>query len=154
MSGFDVHADERVRHLMMAALDGELSHAETAELERHMAGDAALRAEWQQLQRVKEVTTTMRLREAPRETWDGYWLGVYQRLERGVAWILVSLGAIIVLSWGAWEGLRELWFDEGLPPLVKAGAVTLVVGVVVLVVSVAREKLFVRRTDPYKDVIR
>ena len=154
MSGFDVRADERARHLMMAGLDGELSHADTSELERLMANDPALRAEWNQLQRVKEVTTTMRLREPPREVWDGYWLGVYQRLERGLAWILVSLGAIIVLSWGAWEGLRALWFDEELPTLVKAGAVTLVIGVVALVVSVAREKLFVRRTDPYKDVIR
>lgn len=154
MSGFEVRADERARHLMMAALDGELSHTDTAELERYMADDPALRAEWHQLQRVKEVTTTMRLREPPREVWDGYWLGVYQRSERSLAWILVSVGAIIVLSWGAWEGLRELWFDEELPTLVKAGAVTLVVGVVALVVSVAREKLFIRRTDPYKDVIR
>jgi hypothetical protein len=154
MSSSDVRADERTRHLMMAALDNELPHADAAELDRLLADDPVLQTEWRQLQRVKEVTTIMRLREPPREVWDGYWLGVYQRLERGVAWILVSAGAIIVLSWSAWEGLRELWFDEGLPVLVKIGSVALVVGVVALVVSVAREKLFVQRTDPYKDVKR
>jgi hypothetical protein len=155
MSGnSDVRADERTRHLMMAALDHELPHADVAELDRLLADDPVLQAEWHQLQRVKEVTTTMRLQEPPREVWDGYWLGIYQRMERGLAWILVSVGAIIVLSWGAWEGLRELWFDEGVPMLVKMGTVTLVVGIVALVVSVAREKLFVRRTDPYKDVLR
>jgi hypothetical protein len=139
---------------MMAALDGELHGSDTAELDRCLADDPVLQAEWRQLQRVKEVTTTMRLREPPQEVWDGYWAHVYRRLERGLAWILVSLGAIIVLSWSAWEALRELWFDEGLPILVKGGAFALVVGVVILGVSVAREKLFVRRTDPYKDVIR
>ncbi len=154
MSGFDLHAGERARHLMMAALDGELSRQEQADLERLLREDPALRAEWQQLQRVKEVTTTMSLREPPKEIWDRYWLGVYQRFERGLAWILVSFGAIVVLSWGAWEALRELWNDQQLPVLVKAGSFALVVGLVVLVVSVLREKLSIRRTDPYKDVIR
>jgi ferric-dicitrate binding protein FerR (iron transport regulator) len=154
MSDFDVHAGERARHLMMAALDGELSRQEQADLERLLRDDPALRAEWQRLQRVKEVTTTMSLREPPREVWDRYWLGVYQRFERGLAWILVSFGAIVVLSWGSWEVLRELWNDQQLPVLVKAGSFALVVGVVILAVSVIREKLFVYRTDPYKDVIR
>jgi ferric-dicitrate binding protein FerR (iron transport regulator) len=154
MSDFDVHAGERARHLMMAALDGELSRQEQADLERLLRDDPALRAEWQRLQRVKEVTTTMSLREPPREVWDRYWLGVYQRFERGLAWILVSFGAIVVLSWGSWEVLRELWNDQQLPVLVKAGSFALVVGVVILAVSVVREKLFVYRTDPYKDVIR
>jgi anti-sigma factor RsiW len=154
MSGFDLHPDDRARHLMMAALDGELSREDQMALERLLQQDAALRAEWRQLQRVKEVTTTMSLRDPPEEVWDRYWHGVYQRFERGLAWILVSLGAIVVLSWGAWEGLRELWNDQQLPVLVKAGSFALIVGLVMLAVSVLREKLFIRRTDPYKDVIR
>jgi hypothetical protein len=50
--------------------------------------------------------------------------------------------------------LRELWNDQQLPVLVKAGSFALIVGLVILAVSVLREKLFIRRTDPYKDVIR
>ncbi|KPK09035.1 MAG: hypothetical protein AMS20_01085 [Gemmatimonas sp. SG8_28] len=154
MSGFDLHPDDRARQLLMAALDGELSRQEQADLDRFLRQDAALRAEWRQLQRVKEVTTTMSLRHPPEEVWEGYWQGVYQRFERGLAWILVSVGAIVVLSWGAWEGLRELWNDQQLPVLVKAGSFALIVGLVILAVSVVREKLFIRRSDPYKDVIR
>jgi hypothetical protein len=64
------------------------------------------------------------------------------------------VGAIVLLSWGAWEGLRELWNDQQLPVLVKAGSFALIVGLVILAVSVVREKLFIRRSDPYKDVVR
>jgi anti-sigma factor RsiW len=154
MRDIDLQADERARHLMMAALDGEISAAEHAELEHLLEGDPALAAEWRQLSRVKEVTKTMSMREPPREVWEGYWMGVYRRFERGFAWILVSLGAIVVLSWGAWEGLQGLWRDQDLPTVVKGGSLVLVAGLVILVVSVVREKLVIRQSDPYKDVVR
>ncbi|MBE0590980.1 MAG: hypothetical protein IH616_01105 [Gemmatimonadales bacterium] len=154
MSNFDVQADERARHLMMAALDGELAASDHKELERLLEGDPALAAEWRQLQRVKEVTKTMSMRQPSQEVWEGYWMGVYRRLERGLAWILVSLGAIVVLSWAAWEGLQDLWKDQDLPTVVKGGSLALIAGLVILVVSVVREKLVIRQTDPYKDVVR
>ena len=154
MSNFDVQADERARHLMMAALDGELAASDRIELERLLEGDPALAAEWRQLCRVKEVTKTMSMRQPPQEVWEGYWMGVYRRLERGFAWILVSLGAIVVLSWAAWEGLQQLWKDQDLPTVVKGGSLALIAGLVILVVSVVREKLVIRQTDPYKDVVR
>ena len=76
---------QRPQHLMMAALDGEISEQEREELGRILEGDAALRREWTQLERVKEVTSTMVLGEPPEEIWDDYWrIGVYRRIERGV----------------------------------------------------------------------
>ena len=80
---------ERARHLMMAALDGELSPEERRELDGHLATDERLKSEWVQMTRVKEVTETMGYRELPEEIWDGYWGGIYNRLERGLGWILV-----------------------------------------------------------------
>jgi anti-sigma factor RsiW len=154
MRSTDVLADERARHLMMAALDGELSATDHTELERLLDGDPALAAEWRQLQRVREVTKAMSMREPTQEVWEGYWMGVYRRLERGIAWILVSVGAIVLLSWWAWEGLDKLWKDQALPTIVRVGAFAVIAGLVILVVSVVREKLVMRKTDPYKDVVR
>ena len=150
----DLVPDERARRLMMGALDGELSSSDETELKRLLEYDPALEAEWRQLKRLKEVTNTMSLRQPSQEVWEGYWMGVYCRFERGVAWILVSLGAVVLLSWGAWEGLQGLWKDQELPILVKAGSLALIAGFVVLLVSVVREKFVVRQHDPYKDVIR
>ena len=154
MMQHDLVPDERARRLMMGALDGELSSSDETELKRLLEHDPALEAEWRQLKRLKEVTNTMSLRQPSQEVWEGYWMGVYCRFERGVAWILVSLGAVVLLSWGAWEGLQELWKDQELPMLVKAGSLALIAGFVVLLVSVVREKFVVRQHDPYKDVIR
>jgi hypothetical protein len=79
---------------------------------------------------------------------------VYRRLERGIAWVLVSLGAIVILSWGLWQAVRDIFQDAGLPVVVKGGLFALMVGGIALLVSVIREKLLVGRKDPYKDVIR
>lgn len=154
MTSPNAQHEERARRLMMGALDAELSRQEQAELSQLLAGDAVLEAEWIQLQRVKEVTQGMVLRRPPNEVWDGYWTGVYRRLERGIGWILLSLGAVVLMSWGAWEGVQQLLRDVETPTVVKIGILAVIVGVVVLFISVVREKLIVRQNDPYKDVIR
>ncbi|NIM52936.1 MAG: hypothetical protein GTO22_27480 [Gemmatimonadales bacterium] len=96
----------------------------------------------------------MTLRKPPDEIWDSYWGGVYRRLERGIGWILISLGTIVLLSYGVWKGVEDLLADTTLPTVVKVAVVALIVGLIALLVSVIREKLFVRKSDPYKDVIR
>lgn len=150
----NLQPEELARRLMMGALDGEISRQEEQELLRLLRDDPVLEAEWKQLQRVKEVTSGMVFKKPPEETWDRYWTGVYQRFERGIGWILVSVGAVLLLSYGAWVGVQEFLDDTTTPAIVKYGTVAVIVGLVVLFVSVVREKLFVRRSDPYKDVIR
>ena len=146
--------NERAQQLMMGALDGELSDTERGELNSLLDADAKLREEWQRLQNVKEVTSTMALRSPPEEVWDHYWTSVYSRFERRVGWILLSLGAIVLLSYGLWTAAQEILADATLPGVVKAAVFVVVVGTVVLLVSVIREKWFVHKSDPYKDVQR
>lgn len=145
---------EKARHLMMAALDGEIGPLERAELEALLSSDDELREEWEHMARVKEVTGAMSLKRPPEEVWGTYWASVYNRIERGVAWVLASVGAILLLSYGAWHILLELTRDPDVPALVKLGLLSLVVGAIILFVSVAREKLFTRSRDPYREVDR
>ena len=151
MTGHDEH--RRARELMMAALDGEGSEADHAELNRLVAREPALREEWQRLTRVKEATTTMALREPSQETWDRYWMSVYNRAERKVAWLLVGLGAVVLLAYGLWHAvpaLAESLFDATDVPVVVRGAIAaLLTGAVLLIVSVVREQLTTKRTDTY-----
>jgi anti-sigma factor RsiW len=138
---------------MMAALDGEGSEADRAELDRLVARESALREEWLRLTRVKEATTTMALREPSQETWDRYWMSVYNRAERKVAWLLVGLGAVVLLAYGLWHAvpaLAESLFDATDVPVVVRGAIAaLLTGAVLLIVSVVREQLTTKRTDTY-----
>ncbi len=145
---------ERAHQLMMGALDGEISDAEETELKRLLERDPSLQSEWKRLREVKEVTGTMALRSPPAEVWDTYWTSVYRRLERGIGWVLFSLGAIVSLSYGLWQVVQEIIADATIPMAIKVAIFVGMVGVVMLFVSVAREKWFVYRSDPYKDVQR
>jgi hypothetical protein len=145
---------DRGRELLMLALDDELESADRAEFERLISDNPELREEYNRLSRLKEVTANMKLRNPPEEMWAGYWNSVYSRFERGLAWILVSIGAIILGSWGAWYGIRDLMADPDLPTFVKYGTLALIVGLVMLLVSVLRHRIFVSRSDPYKEIER
>ena len=145
---------ERARHLMMARLDGELSDAERSELESLLARDEELRGEWERLGALKEVTGTMQYREPSAETWETYWVSIYNRLERGVGWALLSLGVAVLVGYGTWHVTTELLADSGIPLLVKIGIFAAVFGTLLLLVSVVREKLFTRRGERYDEVQR
>jgi len=145
---------EHIRHLMMAAIDGEIDDRDRKELDRALAEDASLREEWLRVHRVKEVTATMGLQEPPQEVWDEYWTSVYNRFERGIGWILVSIGAMVLLAYGAWKWVEVIWGDTGVPLFLRLAILTVAVGFIILILSVIREKLFTRRHDPYKEVQR
>ena len=144
----------RSKELLMLALDDELESSDRVEFERLLSDNSELREEWNGLSRLKEVTANMKLRNPPEEMWDGYWTSVYSRFERGLAWILVSVGAIVFGSWGAWAVVRDLMADTDLPTFVKWGMLALIVGLVMLLVSVLRHRLFVSKSDPYKEIER
>jgi hypothetical protein len=145
---------DRTKELLMRALDDELSPEERTELDLLLADDPTLRAERNRLGRLKEVTGDMKLRNPPEQLWDDYWSSAYSRLERGIGWILVSFGVIVVGGWATWQFVTELIADTEMPPLIKAGILAGSLGLVILTVSVLRQRLFVRKTDPYKDIVR
>jgi ferric-dicitrate binding protein FerR (iron transport regulator) len=139
---------------MMAALDGEISEQERRELDRRLAADAALREEWERMRRVKEVTSEMGFREPPEEIWGRYWSSVYNRAERGVGWVLASVGVIVIAGYLAWELVGKLVADSSIPLPVKLAIFAVALGSIILVVSVGREKYFAWRRDPYKEIER
>jgi len=146
--------DERVRQLMMAEVDDEISKNERVELETALEENPDLRQELETFQQVKEMTDTMSPLRAPGETWDTYWEDVYRRLERGIGWVLISLGAIVLGTWGLWNLVRELVEDPTIPGFIRWALLALLAGVVILFVSVLRERLFLGKRDPYKDIVR
>ncbi|HVL68149.1 MAG TPA: hypothetical protein VM364_12880 [Vicinamibacterales bacterium] len=151
----DANSRERAQTLMMAAIDGEISPAGRSELEALLAAHPDLADEWRRFERLKEVTTTMSLKEPPKEVWDGYWQATYRRVERGLAWILISAGAIVLAAYWIWHAVEGFLRDTSTPAGVRLAIAALAIGAAILVVSVVREKLFTARRDPYqKEIIR
>jgi hypothetical protein len=90
----------------------------------------------------------------PEAQWDTYWRSIYNRIERRLAWILVSLGIIVLMSWGIWELLGAILGEASVPLFIKVALLAVGTGGAILLVSVVREKLFVNRHDPYKEIER
>ena len=70
------------------------------------------------------------------------------RSSRGLGWLLYVAGLVILIGFGVYEFVK----DETVDAIVKTGVAGVVVGLVLLFVSVARQRLIARKTDKYKDV--
>ncbi|MDI6779560.1 MAG: hypothetical protein QME25_05120 [Bacteroidota bacterium] len=144
----------RFQILLNKALDGLLSTDENAEFENLLVSSKECQEEWQSMKQLKEVTREMKFKNPPDEILDKYWLGIYARLERGLAWILVSIGATVLLVYGGFKLVEELIADPTLAWFIKIAILAIIAGLAILFVSVLRERLFVRKTDKYKVIVR
>lgn len=140
--------------LMTAALDGELSADEEQEFRSLLATSPQYEREWTEYKKLKEVTMQMKFRQPPQEVWDRYWVNVYNRIERGIGWILTSIGAMIVLFYGGYKAIESILLDPSLEWFMKIGILAVLAGMVVFFVSVVREKFFTRKVDKYKEIQR
>jgi hypothetical protein len=140
--------------LIARALEGLLTPEEGRELETLMASRPDVRREIESLRSLREVTMGLEFKKPPEEMWARYWAGVYSRLERGIAWLLISIGGAVLLALGTYRVLEVLLEDTTLPLVMKLGIVALVLGGAILLVSVVREKWFLRKTDKYREVVR
>jgi hypothetical protein len=142
------------RELLAGYVDGELSDEEREAFERELERDPQLRAELNEFRKLKEVTGMMQYADLPDEVWDGYWQNLYRKLERGIGWILFSIGAIVLLSFGVYQFFLELFSDSDVPTIVRISVTVLSIGAVLLLVSFVRERLFAYNRDRYRKVIR
>lgn len=140
--------------LLMQAVDGELTSEEQRQFDDFLKTYPECQKEWLEYKKLKEVTNTMKFKSPPAEFWDNYWLSVYNRLERGIAWLLFTLGSIILLTYGGFKAVEALISDPQLAGIVKFGIMLTIGGLVMLLFSVLREKLILRKEDPYKEVQR
>jgi anti-sigma factor RsiW len=137
-----------------AYLDDELEPAERRAFEEELARDPGLRKEVEEVQRMKSVVGGMRLRELPDDAWDHYRERIYNRLERKVGWILLSIGAAVLVGYGLYELVVFLVSAAELAWWIRAAIGAVCLGLAVLLISVIRERIFVWKRDPYKEVER
>jgi hypothetical protein len=145
---------ERFIYLTEKYFDKQLSAEEQNEFNKMLAEDARLKSEFEEQKRIKEVLKKMKMKNPSSEVWDAYWLGIYRRLERGIAWIAISVGAIILVAYGVYEAVENFLKDTSTPSAVKWGITILVAGAAVLLLSLLREKIFTSKSDKYKEIQR
>jgi len=145
---------EREIYLMELALDGELSAEEKKEFNDLIRGNPKLKAEFNEQKKIKEVLMNMSIKNPGKEFWDGYWLSIYNRIERGIAWVLISISAIVIAGYGIYEAITNLLAETNIPVFMKIAIVVFVIGIAILVFSLLREKIAVNKKDKYKEIQR
>jgi uncharacterized membrane protein len=145
---------ERYKSLIAGFVDKELSESETQELQEHLDKCADCRLDLDELNNWKGVSKQMKNSLLPDMKWDEYWRHLYNRMERGIGWILISIGAIVLLGIAVYHFVGDVLNSAQISPLEKVGIFALALGFVVLLVSVIREKLMVRKHDKYREIVR
>jgi predicted anti-sigma-YlaC factor YlaD len=145
---------EKFHMLLMAAIDGELSDEDRARFDQYVQQYPECREEWQRYAKLKEVTKTMQFTKPAPEVWDRYWVGIYNRIERGFGWILLSIGCAILLTYGGFKAVEAILADSQLELVVKVGIIAVIGGLMILFVSALREKIFTARTDKYQKEVQ
>jgi hypothetical protein len=143
---------EEIKIQLSALLDNELEPDEKRAVGEHLESCPECRREYSKLLKLKEVTSDMHYFDLPDRLRAGYWRGIYNRMERGTGWIVFSIGAIILLAFGAWELLNNFFLSDEPPLILKLGIGTILLGLIILIISIGRERLFSRAHDRYEEV--
>jgi hypothetical protein len=147
-------SDDKYRIMLSGYIDDELTPEEKVDFEKHLKDCPECQNELKAFHKLREVTGAMKYADIPEHVWENYWTGLYRRLERGIGWVFLSIGIIILLSVGAYYIIRDLFLDPAQPFLLKIGIGSGAFGLIVLLVSVIRERIFASRRDRYDEVQR
>lgn len=146
---------DKDKNIMLAGyIDGELSEEEKREFENYLKNDPDLQKELAAFSKLKEMTGAMHYADIPEAVWDNYWTSLYKRLERGAGWILISISAILFLAIGLYYLLIDFFMNPEITVLIKIAVGTGILGLIVLLISAVRERLFAFKRDRYSEVKR
>ena len=141
-----------IKQLITSYHEGTLDDSQKEQVEEHIRTCPECRQEFEEMKKFEEVMGKMAFKKPPKATWELYWSGVYNRLERGIGWIFMSIGAMILLFFGGYKMVEGIVQDPEIPLLLKVGILAVLAGMVVLLVSFGRERIFVDKRERYKEV--
>lgn len=142
------------KDIMMAYLDNELSDEQKQAFEEHLETCRHCSGELAEFKKLKSITEDVALAEPEDRVWQQYWDGIYNRVERGVGWIVFSVAAISLTIYGGYRIIETIVDDPTVELSLKTGLLALITGLAILFVSVLRERVYFWRKDRYRDVRR
>jgi anti-sigma factor RsiW len=136
--------------LLVGLLDGELTPDETRRINDHLTRCAACRTEYEQLRETTGRLDALSLQEPDDAVLAQVWKSPFSRLARNTALVLVIGGYATLIGYGLFEFLRS--GTKALPA--KLGLAAIVLGFLILLLQLIRERFRTYQTDPYKEINR
>lgn len=153
--GRTLRCDE-ARILLMGYIDGELAVVDRQRTEDHLAVCVACRREEQVYRELGRVTAAVgRVDVAAADADAGVaWMRIYERLEGGLAYVLMWAGLALLGGYGLWQLGAGLLMDGEVPLIVRLGIGTLTAGALLLLISFIRDRVRRHRSERYREVER
>lgn len=136
---------DRYQPMISGYLDKELDEESRRKLERHMAECPKCKADYEKMARIVAAADRLRIEIPPDEVWDSFILGAYNRIERKTGWVAFIIGVAVLAVLGVFLFVVEPWASA----LVKILIAVPVVGLLVIFISVLRERIFLAKVDRY-----
>ena len=132
--------------LISGYIDGELDADEQARLEALCASSPTFKRELDSMQQLAIGTDALfHFEDPPDEVWDNFLDNVYNRAERKTGWIVVIIGVLLLTAYGIYLFVVEPWGSALEKMLIAIPSV----GLVVLFISVLRNRMETIKTDRY-----
>jgi predicted anti-sigma-YlaC factor YlaD len=142
------------KDLMMSYLDNELSAEQRRQFEEHLVECPECAGELEEFRKLKAITDGVTLVEPEDRMWQQYWGGIYNRIERGVGWVVFSVAGILLAIYGGFKAIEGIIKDPQVELILKIVLLAFIAALAILFVSVLRERLYFWQKDRYKDVRR
>lgn len=148
MNSSGVHNE--VQGLLSAYLDGELTQAEAQRVRIHVEDCRECARELNEMSRLRTLTAAMPVPEPPDARMDELERSLSVSAPRQTAWVLICSGLIAWVGYLVVHAIRNL----RIPEPGEALLVAVITGVVLLFISVARQRMLEYRHDRYRRVKR
>lgn len=145
----DLQTDEHVGELLSGLIDNELTQQDRQRVQLHMDNCTTCRADMDQLIAMRERLGKARLSDRDHDAWRETMDDTTTKTSRGIGWLLLIGGALLAAGVGVYEFFINAASMSVTAKLIIGGTYG---GMLLIFISVLRQRLIERRTDRYKDV--
>ena len=142
------HIDDHVGELLSGYIDGELTQQERQRVRLHCDQCTSCRDELEQIRSMRERVGSSRLSELGEDRWRETMEDSTVKTTRGIGWLIFIGGILLAVG----VGVLEVINSTSMSPTEKLIIGTVYGGLLLLFISVLRQRLIERKTDKYKDV--
>lgn len=142
---------EEYKGLLMGLMDGELSAEEIADVNSHLIKCSNCRDEYDELQTSSNKLKGINFLEPQDKDLNNLWKAPYSRTTRNISIFLILSGWLSLVLYAIYQFFFIKSNEAVFPKIAFAG---IIIGALILLISVIRERLKTYKTDPYKEVQR
>lgn len=144
-----IHNGEHVGEMLSGFIDGELTQQDRQRVQVHIEDCGQCHADLEKFAAMRRAIGKARLSDLAQDKWRETMDDTTVKASRGIGWLLVVGGALIALGLAVIEFVTSSSTMTLAEKLIVGGVYG---GMLLIFISVLRQRLIERKTDKYKDV--